>query len=109
MDESELAKDLIEQVLASAGGRKIKSITIQVGKLLPIEGGIVTGLLRNATGAIVATEAIPLKIRCSCGYEGEAEVLQTADGNIFACSACASRDAKVLEGDKVQIKSIELE
>jgi len=108
MHELAIAQDIVDAVCARADGRRVRRVTVRIGKLtavvpaamrfcfdLAVEGTV-------ADGAELAIEERPGAARCrTCGAE-----VELADP-ILLCP-CGSADLAVTAGRELQIVSMEV-
>ncbi len=101
MHETVIANKIIEE----ANRRKAKLIHVEVGELseltkeelanaLEVFGGKIKITLRNS------------KVRCQCGYEGRANIIERGHGFcLYNCPNCGKKP-DVLEGGEIKIIGI---
>lgn len=100
----------VEQVAARERAQRVVSITLQIGPL----SGVEAALLRDAfpiasagsvaEGAELVIESMPIRVLCSsCGKETEAKI------NRLICGACGDYRTRVVSGEEMLLKSLELE
>ena len=90
---------------------KVKSILIEVGDLAHLPADEMLKILKekkpNWDINVIKTKA---HIQCICGYEGEPKIIQQMhDQNIYECPKCAHPLPKILEGEDILIKEVEVE
>jgi hydrogenase nickel incorporation protein HypA/HybF len=110
MHELGIAESILTTVLEAAGGRRVKLIHLQVGKLQHITADSLRfsyDLLAAetcASGIDITIQPVDIGIRCRhCAGESEAEAPP------FFCSACGSLDVEILSGEEIVLDRIELE
>lgn len=100
----------VELVAQRERANKVTSITLQIGPL----SGVEAELLRDAfpiaaagsvaDGAELLIESMPVRVLCSrCGAESEAKV------NRLVCGQCGDYRTRVISGEEMLLKSLELE
>jgi len=113
MHELAVCQSIISQVTQIAHDNNALAITkviVQIGPLSGIEAPLLAHAFPIASAGSIAQNAqlemqiLPIKIRCNlCGNENEAPV------NKLLCSACGSWQTRLLSGDEMLLKSVELE
>jgi Zn finger protein HypA/HybF involved in hydrogenase expression len=82
---------------------KVKSVEIEVGELAGIESDHLKEHLIEETGWSVKIIEKKSKVKCSCGYEGQAKIKQRLhDMVIYSCPKCG-KVPEVLEGKDIKI------
>lgn len=100
---------IVEESVRLDQGERVLTIEVAAGKMT----GIVTETLEFcfgfaakdtiADGARLVVETVPLGGRCrKCSAEFEIEDL------LFACPSCASTDIKMVSGDELYVKQVEV-
>lgn len=108
MHETIFAKQIIEEAEKQAAGRKIKSITVEVGDLAHVPLDDLKHILDRMVRYNVNYLPKKAKVKCSCGFSGEPEILEKGhDLNIFTCPECG-KVPKVIEGDQIILKKVEI-
>lgn len=107
MHETVFAKQIIET--AEKQG-KVKSITIEVGDLAHVPAEEMKAVLeRMKPGWEIKAVRKKAKVKCSCGYEGEPDIVEHShDHAVFFCPECRAVP-EVLEGKDMVLKSVEVE
>lgn len=104
MHEHHFIEHIIEQV---PNKDKVISVEIELGELVGIEAAHLKEHLMEHTGWDIKVGVIKSKIKCSCGYIGEARVLQRLhDLVIYECPKCGNDNMEVLEGKDIRIKKV---
>lgn len=109
MHETKIIKNILKQVDNRAKGKKVKSITVEVGDLahLPAEG--LKDFLTEITDYEVTVKQVKANVKCECGYEGEPKILaHEHDFSLYKCPKC-SKTPKVVKGKDIVLKEIETE
>jgi len=113
MHELSIAQNIIEIVnnsISENEGSKVKFVYLKVGKL----GNVVTDSLNFGYNILVkdtelknsslVIDNIPITIECE-----NCNAISTLEDLIFICPNCSSPKVKLISGDELQIKEIELE
>lgn len=104
MHEHIFIENIIEQV---PNKEKVVSVEIELGDLVGIEACHLKEHLVEHTGWKADIKVIKSKIKCECGYSGEAKILQRLhDLVIFECPECGNDEAEVLEGRDIKIGKV---
>jgi len=98
----------IENIICQIPNREnVISIEIELGDLAGIESQHLKEHLIEHTGWKCEIKIIKSKIKCDCGYSGEANILQRLhDLVIFECPECGNDDVVVLEGKDIKIGKV---
>jgi hydrogenase nickel incorporation protein HypA/HybF len=102
--------DQVSQVAQRERARRVTSVTLQIGPL----AGVEPQLLRDAwpiasargiaDGAELLIEDMPLRVRClECGSDSDAVP------NRLICGECGSFRTRLISGEELLLKSLELE
>ena len=111
MHEQHIAQQILKKAndLAQQTKQNIVSITVEVGDVghLPLEEmGQVLKTMVPYTIHMITKKA---KVHCICGYEGEPRILQKGhDSTFFECPQCTAPMPKILEGQDIILKKVEL-
>jgi len=100
----------VERVAREQQAIRVTGITLQIGAL----SGVEAVLLRDAfpiasagsvaEGALLQIEQMPIRVQClECGEESEAQP------NRLLCGACGAYRTRLLSGEEMLLKSVELE
>ena len=109
MHELSLASAIIATVERHAAGRRVTAVRLQVGHLRQVVPASLEFYFEHVArgtvveGARLEQEAIPARLRCSCGH------LWELDGIDFRCAACGVADAVVVSGEEFLVESIDVE
>lgn len=108
MHELGITQEVVAIAVAHAGGRRVKRVTLEVGKLtavLPDALRFCFDLCTEGTAAEGATLEIietPGRARCrACGAEVELE-------QPFGVCNCGTSDLEWLTGDELRVKELEV-
>ena len=108
MHELGLTTNIVAAVAAAANGRRVRRVTLEVGKLSGVLADAIAFCFEVAAkgtamaGAELDIREIEGRARCrSCGAEFETDTL-------FTACACGCHRLERLRGDELNIKSIEL-
>ncbi len=109
MHELSIARSIVAIVGDAAKGRRVRRVTLEVGKLSGVMTEAITfcfGTVAEGTvleGATLEIKQVDGRARCNaCGVEFATETLFTPCG-------CGSRHFERLQGEELNIKSMELE
>ncbi|MDP2926050.1 MAG: hydrogenase/urease maturation nickel metallochaperone HypA [Nanoarchaeota archaeon] len=103
MHDHYFIENIIKQV---PNKNKVISIEIELGDLAEIDAGHLKEHLTSHTSWKVEVKVIPSKIKCLCGYIGEARVLQRLhDLVIYDCPEC-SHEPDIVEGKDIKITKV---
>jgi hydrogenase nickel incorporation protein HypA/HybF len=109
MHELSIARGIVRVVEAHARGRRVTSVTVQVGALRQVVLSALSFAFElvaqgtAAEGAELELEHVPAGIRCrSCGRESELDEFP------FACRACGGVDVEVVRGEELLVWRLEL-
>ncbi len=108
MHELSITQDIVELVSGRAGGRKVTRVALEIGQV----SSIVPDAIRfcfdscckgtRVEGAELEIEEIPGRARCQdCGSEFELE-------QPFGMCACGSWRIKLIAGDQLRVKEMEV-
>jgi len=111
MHEFALSKGIVETVLEHiADTDRVSRVIIDLGAFSGVEPESlrfcyqVVAEQTVLAGSELVLNPIPLTIRCrSCGFSG------AIDATCFLCPRCESADVDILTGDRLTIKSIEVD
>ncbi len=89
---------------------KVKKAYIEIGQIANITKKDLEMQMKNAADFDFEMTETPAKVKCdACGYEGEPKVVERQhDVVIFQCPTCGVTPT-VIEGDKVILKSVDVE
>ncbi|MFC1627913.1 hydrogenase maturation nickel metallochaperone HypA [Gemmatimonadota bacterium] len=113
MHELPITRSLLDLALRhaeEAGGGRITDLHLEVGRLSGVIGKFVQfywNIVSEGTpaeGALLHFEHVELEMEClGCG------TLFNPDGSDYACTACASNDVQVVNGEQFHLVSIDLD
>jgi hydrogenase nickel incorporation protein HypA/HybF len=113
MHEASIAESLLDIVIENAKkqeAKEIVSVTIKVGKLSGVQPDSLLfafDALKESTAAAncnLVIEEIPVIGICNiCGHEDK------YDNFIFSCNSCGSFEVRMISGEELNIKEIEVE
>lgn len=104
MHEHHFIENIIEQI---PNKDKVISIEIELGDLAGIESEHLKEHLTFHTGWNVLISVVKSKIKCDCGYVGEAHILQKLhDLVIYECPECGNDEVLILEGKDIKIGKV---
>ena len=109
MHELGIARNIVAIVGDAAKGRRVRRVTLDIGKLSGVMSDAIMFCFETIAqgtaleGATLEIRQIEGRARCNtCGTEFAAETL-------FTPCACGSRQFERLQGEELNIKSMELE
>jgi hydrogenase nickel incorporation protein HypA/HybF len=109
MHEVGIARNIVAIVGDAARGRRVRRVTLDVGKLTGVMADAILFCFETVAqgtsleGADLEIRQIEGRARCrSCG-------LEFAAATLFTPCACGSRQTSRLQGEELNIKSMELE
>lgn len=103
MHEHTFIQHIISQI---PDKEKVISVELEIGDLAGIEPEHLKEHLKEETGWKVEARIVKSKVKCSCGYEGEANVLQRLhDIVIYDCPKCGG-EPEVLGGKDIKITNV---
>jgi hydrogenase nickel incorporation protein HypA/HybF len=109
MHELGIVRNIVAIVGDAAKGSRVRRVTLDIGKLSGVMPDSIAFCFETVAqgtaleGAILEIRQIDGRARCNaCGSEFAADTL-------FTPCACGSRQFKRLQGDELNIKSMELE
>ena len=104
MHEIAIAEKVIRE--AEAQGAQI-AIKIEVGELAEITAEELEEALVQMTDMKPIIEKVQSRIKCKCGYEGKAQILDRGHGYcIFKCPECDNKP-EVIAGGEIRITGVE--
>jgi Zn finger protein HypA/HybF involved in hydrogenase expression len=106
MHETIIAKQIIDE--AEKHG-KPRSITVEIGELAHIPADELKRTLQQMVKWKINTKGKKAVIKCGCGYKGNPTILEKGhDHNIYKCKKCSALMPKIVEGNKIILKKIEV-
>ncbi len=106
MHETIIAKKILKEAKEKAKGKKIKSITLEVGELAHLPANELKEVLRTIADFKIIVKQVKAKVKCECGYEGPPRILaQHHDFTLFECPEC-SKQPKILSGTDIVLREI---
>jgi hydrogenase nickel incorporation protein HypA/HybF len=109
MHELGLVRNIVAIVGDAAKGRRVRRVTLEVGKLSGVMADAILFCFETVAqstlleGAVLEIRQIEGRARCdACGLEFAADTL-------FTPCVCGSRRSRRLQGEELNIKSMELE
>ncbi len=101
-----IAKDIIDNAKKQG---KVKKAVIEVGEIANLTKEDLSKHLESMADFDYEIEEKKAKVKCVCGYEGSPKVLERQhDIVLFECPTCGMTP-EVIEGDKIILKSVEVE
>ncbi len=106
MHETIIAKEILTQAKEKAKGKKIKSITLEVGELAHLPANELKEVLKAMAGFKIIVKNAKARVKCECSYEGPPRILaQHHDFTLFECPKCG-KQPKILCGADIVLKEI---
>jgi Zn finger protein HypA/HybF involved in hydrogenase expression len=106
MHETIIAKKILEQARKKAKGKKIVSITLEVGELAHLPADELKEVMSSMADFKVNIKQTKAKVKCKCGYEGPPRILaHQHDFTLFECPRCKATP-KVISGADIVLKEI---
>jgi Zn finger protein HypA/HybF involved in hydrogenase expression len=88
---------------------KVKKAFIELGEIANITKEDLSNQMKNLADFNFVIEMKEAKVKCDCGYEGKPQVIERQhDIVLFQCPLC-KKTPKIIEGDKIILKSVEVE
>jgi len=108
MHEQTIAKAIIQE--ATKHG-KVVGITVEVGDLGHLPAHEMEEVLNTLTDWNVIITKKKATINCEvCGYKGAPKIMEQGhDHNVFRCPECKSMMPKIIDGDKIILKDVEVQ
>lgn len=108
MHEQTIAKAIIEE--ATKHG-KVESIVVEVGDLGHLPAHEMEEILNSMTDWKVTIQEKKATIECEqCSYKGEPDIVEKGhDSTVFRCPKCKAMMPKILDGDEIILKEVEVE
>ena len=110
MHEMSVAQEILTVIKKTAQNRKVKKISLRVGDF----SGIMIDSLKFglevlikdtiADKAIIEVEKVPVKIICNKCLKKNIIL-----PNYFICPCCNSSDVKIIEGEELELSSLEVD
>ena len=109
MHETIILRNILEEVNKKAQGKRVKSITIEVGDLAHLPAHELKGFLINMIDYEVIVNNVKAEVKCKCGFQGEPRILaHEHDFTLFECPRC-NQTPEVLSGEDIILKEIQTE
>ena len=100
---------IIQQLLKALGNNKPLKVTIEVGEIAPLDEHHLVESWEQMTDIGIETLSRKAKVACSCGYTGKPKIVERLhDFVLIECPKC-HKMPKVIDGDKITLKSLELD
>ena len=108
MHEQTIAKAIIEE---AAKHGKVEGIIVEVGDLGHLPAHEMEEVLNTLTDWKVTITKKTATIKCEqCGFEGAPEILEKGhDHNVFRCPECKAMMPRIVDGDQIILKEVEVE
>lgn len=103
MHEHHFIQNIIKDI---PNKEKVKSVEIELGELVGIESDHLKDHLEDETSWKVTIKTKKSEVKCSCGYNGEANILQRLhDIVIYDCPECQG-EPEVIHGKDLKILKV---
>ena len=107
MHESLIVNRILEQVEKQAKGKKVKSITIEVGDLAHLPAKEFHDFIKAMVEFEVKVLPKKANVKCKCSYDGEPKILaHEHDLVLFECPKCG-KTPDVVNGEEIILKEID--
>jgi len=108
MHEQTIAKVIIEE--ATKHG-KVKGVVVEVGDLGHLPANEMEEVLKTLTNWNITVTKKKATIKCkACDYKGEPDIVEKGhDHTVFRCPKCKAMMPKILKGDQIILKEVEVE
>ena len=109
MHELGIAADVCRAVADHAGGKRVRSFTVEVGALAGVSVDALDFCVREVAKDVglgepdVTIVLVPAEMKCSCGIEYAAEDV------LDPCPSCGGYQRHITSGMDISIRDIELE
>ncbi len=110
MHELSIAQAIVDVAARHAGESRVERVYVRVGHLRQVVPSALEFSFELCThgttleGAALELEEVPVRVSCR-GCAGES----APDGFPLACAACGGLDVEVVQGEELQVESLELE
>ena len=99
---------ILEDLRQGLKGRDVKSVRFEIGELAEIKPEEFEEFLKDNADFEFEIEEKKAKVRCKCGYEGMAEIIDGNNGDVvLTCSKCGDIP-EVIDGNRVKIAEVQL-
>ncbi len=106
MHETVILKKILAEIKKNAKGKKVLSITLEVGELAHLSAEELRDFLNKTVDFEVFVKALKANVKCECGYEGEPKILaHQHDLMLFECPRCGKLP-KILSGEDIVLKRV---
>ena len=106
MHETIIINKILEEVNKKAKGKRVKSITLEVGDLAHLSAQELKRFLTNLIDYEVIVNPIKARVRCKCGFEGKPNILaHEHDLALFECPKCGKMP-RILSGEDIVLREI---
>lgn len=104
MYEIGLASKLIDEAIRQ--NENVKELKLEVGELAEVDAADLEKALKQMVDWKVDVEPKKSKVKCECGYSGEARIVERGNGYcIYNCPKCGHKPF-ILEGGDIRILSL---
>jgi Zn finger protein HypA/HybF involved in hydrogenase expression len=98
---------ILEDLRQGLKGNEIKSVRFEVGELADITADELEEFLKDNADFDFSIEEKKAKVKCKCGYEGMAEIIDSNGDAVIMCSKCGDIP-EVIDGDQVKIAEVKV-
>ena len=89
---------------------KVKKIVVDVGDLGHLPAHELEECIKNLVTWEVVVNEVKAVVKCRCGYEGEPKIIEKGhDSTLFVCPECGDVPGKIVSGDQIVLKEVEVE
>ncbi len=112
MHDQLYAEQIIREAESNSQGKRIKTISIEVGDLAALTAKQIEYAIRNRRpGWRVKIYPKDGKIRCEkCNYQGKPKITERLhESVVYECPICGEDLPEISDGEKIILRSIEVE
>ncbi|MBU0466406.1 MAG: hydrogenase maturation nickel metallochaperone HypA [Nanoarchaeota archaeon] len=85
-----------------------KGVKVEVGELAEISAGELEEALKGMVDWDVDVRFVESKIKCDCGFNGRARILDRGHGYcVWNCPVCSRKPLEVLQGGEIKVVGVE--
>ncbi len=107
MHETIIAADLIKKAKEQGN---VKKIVVDVGDLGHLPAYELGECIKKLVKWAVVVNEVKAVVKCGCGYKGEPKILEKGhDSTLFVCPKCGNVPSKIISGDKIVLREVEVE
>ena len=106
MHETVIAKQIIEDAKKQGD---VTKIVVEVGEVGHLPAHDMEHVLKDISPWPFEITEKEAKVKCKCGFTGRPNILEKGhDNTVWACPKCEELMPKVLEGDQIILKSVDV-